>query len=316
MEGSRVSFFLEHHPELLAYTHPEKSRPSVLREILDPSCCRFLADRRWGVSLAAIEIDSPTAAFIKDINRDYPEIPFTMWVVLPDAEGYWTNETNIPQTRTRVQQLESWISYHDLHVAGFGLDIEPPIQLVKSFSQGLMPFVREYIKRMEKRKDLKRQGKNPSEEFAILVQELKEKKIHTESYEFLRYYDRLASSIDVSNVDTRYSLIYTYSLPNYLARLLVTYGMKPDSQPAFGDFSSTGYASGRFMSAHHRVARLASGAQVLKRDIATIGLKESKDHTNLLGDFKVFALTGIDVARWTENALQQVRRNTNTSEVI
>lgn len=304
LEQSKVSFFIEQHPESQERFYPGATRPELLKQILNPSTCKFLEERGWGISLATIELDEATAKVIQDLNRDHPGLPITMWIVLPDEKGYWTNETNIAQTRTRVSEVESWTSYFDLKVAGYGLDIEPSILHARRSLQGPFDFVREHIKRVQIHREMRRAGENPSQELAELIDDLRKTGVHTETYEFHRPLVTLLGLPNVTNADTRYSLIYTSGFPEWTKKAIVMRGLKPGTQPAFGNFSSTGVSSGRIVTKFESVAGKQDD---LVRDINWIAQKGKKDRLNYLNDFKVFALTGIEVARWTDEVLKRVR---------
>lgn len=108
--ATKARFFVEEHPEVLG----GEPRSQVLTRLLNPETCSFLEQHGWGISLAMIDVSAESAAIVGQINKDFPNLPITAWIVVDDKEGYWTNRYNIVATRRKVEEVKAWANRFDL----------------------------------------------------------------------------------------------------------------------------------------------------------------------------------------------------------
>ena len=79
----------------------------------------FLAERRYGVSLAMSSLDDKTADAVRLLNTK--KVPVVGWVVVDDAEGYWTNPANIKATGEKTEKIRAWAKRHELRLTAKSL---------------------------------------------------------------------------------------------------------------------------------------------------------------------------------------------------
>lgn len=304
---TKVRFFIEQHPENLG----GEPRYQALMRILTPETCNFLESHGWGVSIAMIEPDQPTATLIKSINQQFPNLPISAWVVLDDKEGYWTNRFNISQTRAKVEEIKAWANHFDLSFEAMGFDLEMPIELAKSLDSlfsfkptGARRALRELYKTGKSNHQLLKHGINPESELEDLIRTLKKEGIKTHSYELpFPLNTKLLGVVLVQSesFDMRSTMVYTSGIPNAIQPIIPGHVLKDNTYPAIGIFNSKGYISGRDFG-HGKTE--PQRKQELFRDIRILAEKARKD-PQVLQNLWVFALDGVNVAQWTEEALQK-----------
>ena len=143
---TKATFFLEEHPENLG---PGDQRYLALYRTLTPETRQFLEERGWGVAIATIDLDYPTALLIKSINHDFPHLPVSAWIVTSDQNGYWANRFNVPKVAERVEEVKAWANRYDLNLDAFGFDMEIPIQNFRGIMTSGSPIIgllKEWIK--------------------------------------------------------------------------------------------------------------------------------------------------------------------------
>lgn len=296
-----VKFFVENHPGEFGRPIGAEGRVAGLRRILTPETCGLLEEKGWGISLATIgktkEDDEATGKLIQEINRRNPGLPVVLWVVLPDDQGYWTNDFNVWETRRRVEDLDGLINYFDLNITGYGFDIEPNIKDVRMMSGGL---VSKMMVALRVRSEIARQnrsGYSGADDFAELIGEIRARGVLTEAYTVPAPLDGLLGLMRPKGVNAEFAMTYTSAAPKMAQRQLLRSGMARNVFPAFGNISSTGVNAGRDLGG----VEVLHGESELKRDLRDV----AKIRWSKLNRFRVFALTGQEVVRWTDEGLTE-----------
>ena len=302
---TQARFFVEEHPENL----DALPRAKAIERILTPETCQFLEDRGWGISLAMINLDEPTGRLIKRINQKFPNLPISAWVVLPDKDGYWTNRFNVPQTTRRVEEIKAWTNRFDLNLEAFGFDLEIPIENFRGIMTAKSPILgllKEWIKvaRSEQYKRQNKEGYSPEQEMSALLAQLKTERIKTHSYELPSPLDAASRGVlQNTDFDTRVTMVYsTNGLPRFIERHIPTVALQPDTYPGIGVYSSTGHVSGRSLGLFDKSP---INPDVLAEDINTLAQKGRFKKEGFPDQIWVFALDGIKIPQWTEQALQK-----------
>jgi len=300
-----VKFFVEKHPESL-----DKPRPEVLKELLNNEVCDFLNSRKWGVSLATIQLGETTAKVIQDINKNYPQLPFTMWLVLPDRQGYWTNESNINETKSLVKNVENWVNQYELNIAGFGFDIEPPINFIRETNKSPLHLALNAIKRdFSLRTTHKFQKENFRQELDDLISDVKHNGIPTEAYVHPWITGKLFNIAPKTNADYNFVMVYSSLFKNPLGQAIPKHFLDKDNEkqfPAIGNFThDMKKHDGRKLVPNDE--KSITGLKELERDITNLAQKSQKDGRNYLERFRVFALTGKPIIEATNSALEKIK---------
>jgi hypothetical protein len=100
------------------------------REIIDT-----LAENNINLAIAmqeGFEDDPDMILCLKELN-DRGITP-TLWLVLSDEVGYWTNKANVEETIDKLERILNWKDRFDIQIDKIGIDYEPPLE----FSKGLM----------------------------------------------------------------------------------------------------------------------------------------------------------------------------------
>lgn len=299
--GTKVRFFVEEHPENLR----GEPRHQVLSRILTPETCQYLEERSWGIALAIIEINPETAQIIKSINQDFPNLPITAWIVLPDSEGYWTNQFNVPQTRQKVEEVKGWANFFDLSFEAIAFDLESPLELVKAFANHDIKKILHQLKQIRRlQREHKLLGYQPKAEMEDLVRSLRREKIMTHSYEMPGFLSLpLFGVLQTKDFDIRVTMVYSsQGLPAFIESWIPTLGLKNGTFPAIGVISSTGRNPGRDLGENNQT--LIEKHRLL-RDIRSLTQKAARDRSQIMSNLWVFTLTDLEVAKWTKEALEK-----------
>ncbi len=301
---TKARFFIEEHPENLG----GEPRHQVLARVLNPETCQFLEDHGWGVALAMIEPDEPTARLIKDINQRFPELPVSAWIVVDDKDGYWITKFNVPQTRQKIEEIKAWANNFDLDFEAIGLDLEPPIDVIRGFmTRGLIGLIKARNETNKKYRWQQQSGYSPEEEIKDILNQLKKESITTHSYE-MPFPLNIPSLgvLQVEDFDTRVTMVYsTQGLPRFIESRIPTVCLKQGTYPAIGVYSSTGLVPGRSLGLFDESP---INRDILEQDINTLSRKAQYRNSDFPQNLWVFALTDVQVARWTEEALEQVKQ--------
>lgn len=305
-----IKFFVEKHPEKL-----NQPRPEALKQLLNDDVCDFLETRKWGISLATIHLDEPTAKVIQEINKNYPRLPFVMWLVLPDEKGYWTNELNIQDTKHLTKNVENWINQYSLEdaIAGFGFDIEPPIDFIRETNKdGILHLA---ITAMKRKLNLATknhfQKENFRQELDSLISDVKHDGIPTEAYVHPWPTGKLFSIAYSTKADYDFVMVYSSLFKGSLGEAIPKYliGENKENEkryPALGNFSDTKTNfDGRRLSINDE--KFVSTPQELQRDILNIAKRSQKLKRDYLKRFRVFALTGKPILEATDDALKKIK---------
>lgn len=306
---TKTRFFIEEHPENLG----GEPRHQVLSRILNPGTCQFLEDRGWGVAIAMIELDRETGQLLKNISQKFPNLAISAWIVVDDKDGYWTNRFNVCETRAKVEKVKAWANRFDIPIEALGFDLEPPLQLALTIPRkdlkGLISQIL-LIQRGRIRQIVA--GYSPEQDMQDLLKQLKGESVTTHSYEMPQPLStRFLGVLSNKGFDTRVTMVYsTQGLPAAFERQIPSLLLRKGTYPAIGVYSSTRHNPGRDFGSgdHSRV-----NERVLKRDIRTLIDKSKGKKSSVLNNLWVFALTDIQVAKWTEEALQSTQRSSPKS---
>ena len=63
----------------------------------------------------------------------------TLWLVLSDELGYWTNKANVQQSIDKLERLLNWKDVHGIKIDKIGLDYEPPLEFTKGLVSKNIP---------------------------------------------------------------------------------------------------------------------------------------------------------------------------------
>lgn len=99
-------------------------RPTVeLSSLFTPELISQLKQLGAGVALSTEDFSSARAQVVRQLNAS--GIPMTAWLVLPQAQGYYVNANDAPETAARFAEFDRWTRENGLHWEAVGLDIEP-----------------------------------------------------------------------------------------------------------------------------------------------------------------------------------------------
>lgn len=300
-----IKFFVEKHPESLPIN---KTRPEVLRKLLNEEVCDFLETRKWGISLATIHLDEPTAKVIQEINKNHPRLPFVMWLVLPDEKGYWTNELNIQNSKRLTKDLENWINQYNLNIAGFGFDIEPPIDFIREANkEGLLHLAITAMKRKFKLETKYRfQKESFRQELTDLISDVHHKGIPTEAYVHPWPTAKLFSIAPSTNADYDFVMVYSSLFKDPLGQAIPKYLVGKSQYPALGNFADRiEQHDGRKLTPKDE--EFVTTPDKLQRDILNLAKRGQETGRNYLERFRVFALTGKPILEATDDALKKIK---------
>lgn len=310
-----VTYFVEYPPENVA---PEERGQALMELFQSPiqdtegeiALADYLAKRRSGVAIAMSTLDESTAKAIKYLNDK--QVPVTAWVVLDDADGYWTNRSNIKQTTDRANDVTEWADAHELELASVGFDIEMPMPYIKAMANNDLRARRAAKKDYKAmRTQAEANGQSGTKQLEQLLHDGRAMGYATEVYTMPRFSKKGLLSlggmdIDPSVPDKYIEMVYTSDPPvsmlpgGFAARLL----RNKHAIPAFGIVSGDGTRPGRALTEavgnHLSEDNLAKGiaATILaKADVSTRELPER--------EFYVFALNDPRVATMTTSAIAE-----------
>jgi len=127
------SMFVELPPEYRG----EKSEGEALEELLNQesegkTVLDILSENNISLSIAMQEgfDQDPKMIEMFQLLNERGIVP-TMWIVLDDKLGYWTNKANVEETVEKVNRVLDWSQQNKIMVNHIGLDYEPPIEFFK-----------------------------------------------------------------------------------------------------------------------------------------------------------------------------------------
>jgi hypothetical protein len=107
----------------------------------NPEVIEALKGLNAGVSLGILDLSDERAGIVKRLNAS--GIKTIAWLLLPEEQGYWFNQTNYRYAEGYYQEFTEWSSGHGLVWDGIGLDFEPDIREMKLIArQGWWVIVR------------------------------------------------------------------------------------------------------------------------------------------------------------------------------
>jgi hypothetical protein len=74
---------------------------------------------------------------LKELNE--VGIKPTLWLVLDDKLGYWSNKANVEETVSKLDRMLAWTKDNGIKIDKVGLDYEPPIELLKGLMNKNVP---------------------------------------------------------------------------------------------------------------------------------------------------------------------------------
>jgi hypothetical protein len=127
------SMFVELPPEY----REEKSEGEALEDLLlqgndKETVLDVLSENNISLSIAmqeGFDQDPKMVEMFKLLNEK--GITPTMWIVLDDKLGYWTNKANVEETVLKINKVLEWAKQNEIVVKNIGLDYEPPIEFFK-----------------------------------------------------------------------------------------------------------------------------------------------------------------------------------------
>lgn len=121
MDAPRLTFFCE------------LDAPSLERFFANSRIIPDLQNLHAAVSLGIIDLTVQRADVIRRLTE--ANIPVTAWLLLPKDQGYWFNLDNAPAAVERYRNFRDWAAGENLSFACVGLDIEPDLGEMMSFTQ-------------------------------------------------------------------------------------------------------------------------------------------------------------------------------------
>lgn len=101
-------------------------------ELCAPFVAKTLA--HYGVALNyKVEygrIDENLFAMLRHFNGE--GVPVSLWLTLPDEQGYWINERNCVEFQLYVEDVLERLAKEHLKIRGICVDMEPPLAMVRA----------------------------------------------------------------------------------------------------------------------------------------------------------------------------------------
>lgn len=288
----------ERGTDLLKLFQQEVTVEGVTKPLAD-----FLAENRQGVSLAMSTLDDKTAAAVRYLNER--GVPVVGWVVVEDVEGYWTNPTNVRETRAKAEQIQKWAKDHQLVLTTLGFDLEKPLEYIKALSHAN---VREILREMRNYRATvqeRAQEGNPRHAMEQLIADLKSQGIGTEVYTMPRFLKRLLGGMDIRTADRYVEMVYSSTAPAVVRSSFANTFRSKDAIAGLGLVSGKDTETpGRNLSNGFLPPHLS--AEELQRDIELV-LERDLDLPNRelrVRDLYLFALNDARVALMMDAALR------------
>ncbi|OGC68832.1 hypothetical protein A2415_02710 [candidate division WWE3 bacterium RIFOXYC1_FULL_39_7] len=194
----------------------------------------YMADKNEAVSICMSTLDESTAEAIRYLNEK--KVPVVAWVVVEDAEGYWTNKTNIKETTLKTDQILEWAKEHDIHLRAVGFDMEKPVNFLSNIAQANIVEMAKAL--IEYKKNVAEAAKNgdPQVMFDALLHRLNEEGVETEIYTFPRGMKGLLGGMEVTSPDNKriIEMVYTNGIPTGLQGGAFKLLRSESAIPAFG----------------------------------------------------------------------------------
>ncbi len=111
---------------------------------------RALQELGAGVALGIRDFSDERAEVVRQMNR--AGIPVTAWLLLPEEQGYWFNLDNAPLAVQRYFDFKDWSKQEGLQWQRVGLDIEPDFRWITNLKEGVFPFLKFFLPKIQRRK--------------------------------------------------------------------------------------------------------------------------------------------------------------------
>ncbi len=234
-----IKYFVEYPPESLE----GKDRGEALlklfnQEFTDSSGKKqtlvdYLSENHQAISLAMSSLDDSTAKAVKFLNEK--NVPVVGWVVVDDAEGYWTNPTNIEATKLKTEQIKEWAKQHGLKISTIGFDLEKPLEFIKAVAKkNIIETAKEIRKYRKAAKEQETLHGDSTANLSGYIEQLKREGFKTEIYDMPGFAKPMLGCMDVKNADTTYEMLYTSDFPRALQKRAVHMMKSKGTSPAMG----------------------------------------------------------------------------------
>jgi len=161
-----TSVFVELPPEYRGeQTEGEALESLLIQEQNGQKVLDVLSENRISLSIAmqeGFDTDPKMVEMFKLLNEK--GITPTMWVVLDDKLGYWTNKANVVETAEKIRRILDWAKENDIKAEKIGLDYEPPIEFFKGlYNFNLPQIIKEGLEYARKSRENKKKLGNVQE---------------------------------------------------------------------------------------------------------------------------------------------------------
>jgi hypothetical protein len=151
-----TSMFVELPPEYRdEQTEGEALEALLMQEQNGQTVLDILESNKISLSIAmqeGFDKDPKMIDMLKLLNER--GITPTMWVVLDDKLGYWTNKANVVETVEKIRKILDWAKENNIKTEKIGLDYEPRIEFFKGlYNFNLPKLIREGLEYARKSKE-------------------------------------------------------------------------------------------------------------------------------------------------------------------
>ena len=229
----------------------------------------------------------------------------TLWLVLSDEEGYWTNKANVKATVNKMYRMVEWAKSNNITIDKIGLDYEPPIQLLKALNRknigNIIKLKKEYDQKvMENEKEI---GNIQKYMDAQLSRIMAKYGIGIETYvpaKPLREISKKLGLILEENVNTD-RIPMTYTSASKILSTIILNGLKNSDIPALGIIGSNpNHTPGRDLRESSDGSKKPE-KHLTEKDL-TFVFRKILGRENPFRTHNVFALDGMDTLEKVLNA--------------
>ncbi len=194
----------------------------------------YLAQNKQGLSIAMSTLDGSTAEALSCLNEN--GVLVVAWVVVDDADGYWTNKTNIRETIFKTDAILDWSGKHGVKLQALGFDSEKPLGLVAGIGNASIAEIATSIAEYRRKTRGAAARGDSQTKFNAFIERLQRENIRTEIYAYPRGLKGLLGGIDanVPGNDRVVEMIYLSGLPAWAIGPAYGLARSFGSIPAFG----------------------------------------------------------------------------------
>jgi hypothetical protein len=213
MAAPRLTFFSELKSE-------------ELKNVFTDQIISDLVEMQASVSLGILDLSPARARVVRKLNQ--AGIPVVGWLLLPKDQGYWFNLRNAPQAQARYRAFKQWTDENGLRWDGVGLDIEPDIRDLVTYSSRRMKILPLALQRVFHFRQV-RQGKR---QYRELVDQIHADGYRVDSYQLPFIVDerrarstllqRITGIVDLP-VDREVWMLYSSFVRPHGAAILASY---------------------------------------------------------------------------------------------